>query len=168
MNEFKTLLEADWSTFLLIAFCLICSWDKLVSIKDKIFFRYGIETKHSIKEKNDSQMLTNHEISLTELKEKIDKLEISVNEIIAETKALRKENNTSKINELRDRLLQSYRYYTSPDQKTPGAWNEMESDAFWRLFNDYEKRGGDGYMHTTVQPAMEKLKVIKLTDAENI
>jgi len=168
VNEFRTLLEADWSTFLLIAFCLICSWDKLVSIKDKIFLRYGIETKTSIKDKKESKMLDDHESTLLELKNKMDKLEASVDEIMAETKALRMENNTSKVNELRDRLLQSYRYYTSPDQKTPGAWNEMESDAFWRLFKDYERRGGDGYMHTTVQPAMEKLKVIKLTDVENI
>lgn len=35
----------------------------------------------------------------------------------------------------------------------------MEAEAFWELFRDYEDLGGDGYMHTEVQPAMERLVV---------
>ena len=35
----------------------------------------------------------------------------------------------------------------------------MEAEAVWGLFRDYEEAGGDGYMHTVVQPAMEKLRI---------
>lgn len=34
---------------------------------------------------------------------------------------------------MRPKFLQSYRYYISPDQKTPGAWNEMGAQIVWRL-----------------------------------
>ena len=36
----------------------------------------------------------------------------------------------------------------------------MESEAFWELFREYENAGGNGYMHTEVQPAMELLTIV--------
>ena len=63
-------------------------------------------------------------------------------------------------NKLRDRLLQSYRYYTDKEKNPNQSWTQMESEAFWELFRDYEDAGGDGYMHTVVQPAMSLLKII--------
>lgn len=57
-------------------------------------------------------------------------------------------------NKLRDRLLQGYRYYTAQ-----GEWTVMEAEAFWELFREYESRGGNGYMHRVVEPAMRALSV---------
>lgn len=65
-------------------------------------------------------------------------------------------------NKARDRLIQNYRYYTSLENNPSQSWTEMESEAFWECFEDYEKDGGNGYLHTVVQPEMRKLKVIKL------
>lgn len=65
-------------------------------------------------------------------------------------------------NKLRDRLLQSYRYYTSLETNPSQSWNSLEQETFWDMFKDYEEAGGDGYMHTEVQPAMMKLNVIEL------
>ena len=64
-------------------------------------------------------------------------------------------------NKLRDRLLQSYRYYTDKDRNPSQSWSKMESEAFWELFHDYEEAGGDGYMHTVIQPAMNLLKIVE-------
>ena len=61
---------------------------------------------------------------------------------------------------LKDRLLQAYRYYTNEDSNPSHTWTNMEAEAFWDMFSDYEDAGGDGFMHTTVQPEMQKLKVI--------
>ena len=36
-----------------------------------------------------------------------------------------------KRNELRDRLLQSYRYYTDKRRNPKQVWNRMEAEAFW-------------------------------------
>lgn len=63
-------------------------------------------------------------------------------------------------NKLRDRLLQMYRYYTSEKTNPNHTITRMEHEAFWELFGDYEEAGGDGYMHTVVQPEMNKLDII--------
>jgi len=65
-------------------------------------------------------------------------------------------------NKLRDRLLQSYRYYTNLTTNPSHSWNRMESEAFWELFRDYEDAGGNGYMHSHVQPAMEELEIVEV------
>ena len=44
----------------------------------------------------------------------------------------------------------------------------MEAEAFWELFKEYEDAGGDGYIHTVVQPAMNLLKVIDIEDAVSV
>lgn len=64
-------------------------------------------------------------------------------------------------NKLRDRLLQNYRYYTNTEENPSRSWTRMEAEAFWELFRDYEDAGGDGFMHTEVQPAMEHLTIIE-------
>lgn len=40
----------------------------------------------------------------------------------------------------------------------------MEAEAFWELFKEYEDRGGNGYVHSVVQPAMNELTVRSLED----
>lgn len=67
-------------------------------------------------------------------------------------------------NRIRDRLLQAYRYYTNPESNPNQSWNNMEAEAFWEMFKDYEDANGDGFMHTVVQPAMQKLKVLDVLD----
>lgn len=64
------------------------------------------------------------------------------------------------LNKLRDRLLQSYRYYTDKSKNPDGVWTKMEAEAFWGVFGEYEDRGGNGYMHSVVQPAMNLLHVV--------
>lgn len=64
--------------------------------------------------------------------------------------------------ELRDRLLEAHRYYTGK-----GAWNAMEATVFWELFHDYEKLGGDGFVHGTIEPAMRALPVLPISTLED-
>ena len=71
---------------------------------------------------------------------------------------MEEENRRRERNKLRDRILQSYRYYTSPEKNPMRAWSEMEADAFWKIFKDYEDLDGDGYVHSEVQPAMNDWK----------
>lgn len=78
------------------------------------------------------------------------------------------ENKKREQNKLRDRILQSYRYYTSLDKNPMKAWSEMEADSFWKIFKDYEELDGDGYVHSDVQPAMNSLEVIPMHETERI
>ena len=80
------------------------------------------------------------------------------------------EKRTQKLerNKLRDRILQSFRYYTSKDKNPMQAWTRMEAEAFWELFRDYENMGGNGYVHTEVQPAMNLLSLVEMEDTESV
>ena len=44
----------------------------------------------------------------------------------------------------------------------------MEADVFWATFADYENLGGNGFMHSDVQPAMNALEIVKMDDTERI
>lgn len=110
-----------------------------------------------------------------ELKEKQDGLEIILNEILETQKKIgekqdtfEKENRAYNLNKLRDRLLQSYRYYTSDEKNPMKAWSEMEKEAFDKLFQDYEALDGDGFMHSVVSPEMASLEVINMNNQEKI
>ena len=48
------------------------------------------------------------------------------------------------------------------------AWTSMEAEAFWELFKDYENMDGNGYVHSEVQPAMNRLEVIDIEDVVRI
>ena len=87
------------------------------------------------------------------------------------TKRLAKMENDIKkreTNKLRDTLVRNYTYYTNKEKNPLQAWTKMESEAFWDLFSDYEDMGGDGYMHTVVQPAMLQLHVVDINDVEGV
>ena len=73
------------------------------------------------------------------------------------------QNKKRECNKLKDILLERYRYYTNKECNPTQSWSRMESEAFWDLFKDYEEAGGDGYMHTHVQPDMERLTVIEMS-----
>ena len=71
-------------------------------------------------------------------------------------------------NKCRDTLLQNFRYFTSREKNPMQAWTRMESEAFWELFKDYEGADGNGYVHSEVQPAMNRLDIIEMHDADRI
>lgn len=77
-------------------------------------------------------------------------------------------NQKRERNKLREQLLQSYRYYTSKEKNPIQAWSEMEADAFWGIFGDYEDSGGNGHVHTVVQPSMRLLEVIPMHEEERL
>ena len=98
----------------------------------------------------------------------IDNFSKAQNELINQVTSFEKVMKTQSCNKLRDRIVQIYRYYTSVDKNPMQEWTEMEKDAFDRLFADYEDLGGDGYVHSTIEPAMNSLGVVDMTDYEGI
>ncbi len=103
-----------------------------------------------------------------EFTQAIDKLQRNQAEITKELKDIEERRKKTKRNELRDRLLQTYRYFTNKEKNPLLAWSEMEAEAFWKVFGDYEDAGGDGDMHTTVQPAMRRLEVVPMHEQERV
>ena len=98
----------------------------------------------------------------------IDGLRESQKETIDRIRSLEEEMQRRERNKLRDRILQSYRYYTSAEKNPTKAWSEMEKEAFWKIFKDYEELGGNGYVHSEVQPAMNALEMIPMNESDRI
>lgn len=94
------------------------------------------------------------------LEDEIQELRVMQAENNARLVRIEEQNKKRECNKLRDMLLQNYRYYTNKEQNPSQTWTSMEAEAFWELFHDYEDMGGDGYMHTVVQPEMEHLAVV--------
>ena len=65
-------------------------------------------------------------------------------------------------NQLREKLVQSYNYYTSIEKNPSQSWTNMEAEAFWELYRDYRAAKGNGFVEDTIKPAMEALTVIKV------
>lgn len=103
-----------------------------------------------------------------EIKEKIEDIVRKQNTQQAQLDEIRKSVNEREKNKLNDKLVQSYSYYNSLEKNPLKAWTSMESSAFWGLFSEYEKAGGDGFMHEIVQPAMKVLRVIDINNSEEV
>ena len=71
-------------------------------------------------------------------------------------------------NDLRAKILEMHRLFTSKKKNPLQAWSEMERDAFFELISDYESLNGNGHVHTVVIPDMNRLRVILMTDLEEL
>ena len=71
-------------------------------------------------------------------------------------------------NDLRAKILDMHRIFTSKKKNPLQAWSEMERDAFNELITDYEELNGNGHVHTVVIPDMNMLRVIRMTDLESL
>lgn len=103
-----------------------------------------------------------------DLADSIALLKQSNEELQKQLKELSERTKKYELADTRDKLLQSYRYYVSAIKNPKGAWTELEKEAFFELFRSYEDSGGNGFMHTTVQPEMNKLIVIPMNQSEEI
>lgn len=84
--------------------------------------------------------------------------------IIERVDALAEQNRKYQLADIRETLLQAYRYYTSESTNPMRSWSEMESHAWEEQYRVYEQNGGNSYMQHTVKPEMDKLRVISLDD----
>lgn len=55
---------------------------------------------------------------------------------------------------LKNSIVAYYKKY-----KASGEWSRLESEAFWELFQRYEAHGGNGYVHSIIEPAMRELDI---------
>lgn len=102
-----------------------------------------------------------------ELTDSIKRIESNQEEYSKRLEIIEEKSRKRELNKLRDRLIQSYRYYTS-DKNPTAAWTRMESEAYWEMFKDYEDLQGNGYIHSVVEPAMRLLTVIEMDDSDKV
>lgn len=93
--------------------------------------------------------------------EKIENLCARQDDIIKRIEKMEEDSRKREVNKIRGKLIQSYHYYTNPDRNPSKSWTRMEAEAFWATFADYEELGGNGYVHSVIQPTMEALEIIE-------
>lgn len=71
-------------------------------------------------------------------------------------------------NALRQKILQEHRLFTDEHMNPMHAWTEMEHHSFFELVRDYEDLGGNDYVHSEVLPAMNRLRVIPMSDRNTL
>ena len=86
---------------------------------------------------------------LTSVSDKVDA-------VSAQITNMQKKIDDTEMAKLKDTLISYYRKY-----KDIGEWTQLESDAFWDLFRSYESHGGNGFMHSTVEPVMRELRIVE-------
>lgn len=171
MNAIKELTTLDFSLVFVSVFIILIGIKAIVSLFEWFIEKLGLETKGMRKKKEEHNLLIQTSQGLIQLQEKheesvrqsirhdemikadISSLTDKVNEIADTLSVMQKKDNETKLKELKGSLIRYYHKY-----KDIGEWSKLEKDAFWDLFDDYEKRGGDGYIHTIVEPAMRELR----------
>lgn len=157
-----------WGAAFFFVYLIYKEIRKVVEIKVKEH-NSKIEEEKALKKKvEDSYCITQkypayHQESIQirdSLKQEIQEIRSNFNTIMNRLEEIEKQNKKRECSKLRDMLLQNYRYYTSNTQNPSQSWTRMESEAFWELFKEYEEAGGNGYMHTEVYPAMQRLEIV--------
>lgn len=119
------------------------------------------QLRASLQEKTDIAVKKSEE-ALNEIKE----LHLILEQIQTRQEEIDADRKSQKVNELRQDLINAYHYFTSVERNPKQEWNEMEAHAFWSMFGDYERYGGNDFAHRVIQPAMNKLKIIPITQED--
>ena len=106
----------------------------------------------SKKHEEDTKQCTRHDEMI---RDDLKKLTDTVNSMALSFEKMQQKNNETKVKELKDTLINYYNKY-----RVIGEWSKLEKDAFWELFEDYEERGGNGYIHSIVEPVMRELREV--------
>lgn len=173
MDTIKQLTELDYRTLIIgVAIvagafkiiCEFCSW--VVKI-------LGLETKSMRQRREEHKLLITTVQSLEALKEKqeedvkqsiihderikedLKKVSNKVDAIAITLNNMQQASNITEMKKLKEKLVSYYNKYKNSD-----GWTSMDKDVFWDLFEEYEKLGGNSYVHTIIEPVMRELKVI--------
>ena len=173
METIKQLTELDYST-LIIGITVVAGSLKIVCNFFSWFVSYlGLETKKMRQKREDHELLiaTAKNLELLQnkqnedvrqsivhdkrIKDDLKNVTDKVNEIAETLSKMQKADNVTEMKKLKEKLVVYYNKYKNSD-----GWDSMDKEVFWDLFDDYEARGGDGFIHSKVEPVMRELKVI--------
>lgn len=173
MDTIRQLTELDYRT-LIIGVAVVAAAFKVICEFCSWFVGFlGLETKKMRQRREEHELLikTSNNLNALQKKQEEDvRQSIRHDEIIKEDlkvvsekvdaiantlDSMEKKNNTTEMKKLKEKLVGYYNKY-----KNIGEWSFVEKEVFWDLFEDYEKRGGDGWVHSKVEPVMRELKVI--------
>ena len=149
---------------------------KLMSQNQKAFYDKQMQYRQVSQELRDRlEEKTNRAISTSEEANKrseetlneIKELRLLIEEIKDKQEEIDADRKAQKVNELRKDLIDAYHHFGNKESNPSLTWNEMESHAFWSIFDDYVRYGGNDFVHKVIEPAMRKLIVVPITEDTN-
>lgn len=173
MEVIKELIEIDFSYVFLSVLVILIGIQAMTTLLEWVMDKLGIETKWMRRQREErdllkqtadhfialqQQQITDRQISTQHdkmIENDLEKLSDTVDRIVITLEEMQKKDNDSKLKRLKDSLVRYYNKY-----KDIGEWSKLEKDAFWDLFDDYEQRGGDGFVHSIIEPVMRELREI--------
>jgi hypothetical protein len=160
-NTFGTLTVA-FVIELIVA--IVGIWIAYKKLRDKIIGSY----KEREKQKEDIQEALDGVKSVDTLIETCNEIKqgVAENQRILNERLDRLEDRER--NDLREKILNMHRLFTSKKRNPMQAWSEMERDSFNELIKDYESLNGNGHIHTVVIPEMNLLRVILMNNIDEL
>lgn len=163
MNDIKALFEIDFQSVVLGLITFMIGFIALKKVFTEFLGWLGIETKFmrdKREQKEDIEYLKKHNVEQDKkidcLMKTVDEIKVSVDKISKQVDDISESESITRRNTIRDRLNQSFRYYS---QK--GQWTTMEKEAFEGLVASYESAGGiNGTVHSKIIPASLEWKII--------
>lgn len=191
LSAYKELAEFGiGNIFLIILLLLIFSVAIMETLK-KLPALFNFETKKMIKERELNEKIKQMENDIKALQgsakkfnddrvhdreqsfekqhtltDMINKVTDTQKEIIKKVDSLAEQSRKYQLADMRETLLQAYRYYTSNSTNPLKMWTELEKHAFQEQYDVYIANGGNSYMQHTVKPEMDNLRVVSLDDYE--
>lgn len=89
------------------------------------------------------------------LKEDLRNVSNKIDTLSGQITSMQRKIDETEMAKLKDTIITYYKKY-----KDIGEWSKLEKEAFWDLFESYESHGGNGFMHSIVEPVMRELNVI--------
>ena len=149
---------------------------KLMSKNQKSFYdkqmqyrQVSQELRDRLEEKTNKAITTSEEANKRseETLSQIKELKLLIEEIKNKQEEIDADRKAQKVNELRKDLIDAYHHFGNKDSNPTMTWNEMEAHAFWSIYNDYVRYGGNDFAHKVIEPAMRKLIVVPITNDAN-
>jgi hypothetical protein len=173
MDAFKELLQINFVSFFIAVFVILTFIVSAVQLIGQFSKIVGKPFRWVKKKDEDHELLVNTINKVNDLEEKqrndtkesirhdemirhdLNKVSITVDEIAATLSDMKKKDNATEVKKLKDKIVGYYNEF-----KDVGEWTKVDKDVFWDLFDDYDARGGDGFVHSIIEPVMRQLKEI--------
>lgn len=173
MDTIKQLTELDYRTLIIGIAVVAFAYKTIYEFVIWFIKTIGLETKNMRQKREEHELLiaTAKNLELLQnkqnedvrqsivhdkrIKDDLKNVTDKVNEIAEILSKMQKADNVTEMKKLKEKLVVYYNKYKNSD-----GWDSMDKEVFWDLFDDYEARGGDGFIHSKVEPVMRELKVI--------
>jgi len=138
-------------------FAAIFAFQSIINLIDWFCAKIGIETKWSLKSKQETEMIKAHEEILNKIDKDVRGTNDKLNVLSQMMIEMQKKSDASERARLKDRIAQAYRIFHER-----GSWTDMEKETFEDLIHDYEQHGGENsFIHSICEPESYTWKIIK-------